>query len=262
MTPNAASAALLALLGAVLAVPASANLALPYAYSAAGDVDDPNSLVEDMTFFGMATASAATDWAWAQTDLGIQRAGASGDGGGTWHGALSVWSDGFTYSGEPGTGTAQVSLSLDGLFAGADAAVSGYALLKTAYPVLPGDLYALLSGATTLPADMEVVLWDSRDNQAGAVHTVLTGSFQYGYGETFYLTSVFGVAASGNGAVDFGHTAEFGISGAGDLVTDSGTRYMAAAVPEAHEWAMLMAGLGLMGLRLRRRGPGSSRIAA
>lgn len=254
MTQSIRLATATALLGLALSGSVQASLALPYAYAAAADVDDPNTLVEGMTFFGMGSALAQIDFSWARTEMGVHHAEARGDESTTRYGALSAWADGFTVTGGIGSGLANVSMTLDGAFGASSYAAAGYALIKAAYPVLPMDLISYISGGSPLPADVEVVMWSLKDSihNAGAINTVMTGSFNFDYNTPFYLTSVFGVMASGIGHADFSNTGTFGITLPGNLVSDSGTGYMAAAVPEAHEWALMMAGLGLIGLRARR----------
>lgn len=249
------TAAAIALLSLALSGPVQASFGGPYAYAGAGDVDDVNTLVDEMTF-GWPTGVAQFHDTWAQTAMGVHRAVAMGDGSGTRYGAVSAWSDEFTVSGGTGSGSAQVSLSISGLFGTENAESAGYLLLKTADPLTPVDLMGYLMGAP-LPAGVEVVLWSADDgiHDAGPVDTVFSGGFGFAYGTPFYLTSVAGVMASGVGLADFSDTATFGISvAAGTLATASGTAYLAAAVPEAHEWALMLVGLGLLGLQIRRRG--------
>lgn len=112
-----------------------------------------------------------------------------------------------------------------------------------------------------------------------AVNVTLTGSFTFTYGEAFYLIGVFE-----SGIADTGALAAFEISetpgalaavdGSGPTLLDffnsarltsvvlphgtsfssaSGTAYTVTAVPEPGEWLMLLAGLGLIGWRVRRR---------
>lgn len=247
-------AAATALLGLALGGSAQANFGGPYAYAGVANVDDLNTLVDEMTF-GWPTGTIQLHNTWAQTEMGVHRAVAIGDEGPTRYGAVSAWSDEFTVSGGSGGGTAQVSLSLTGLFGAGDYASASYFLFKTADPLLPLDMLDYLNGAP-VPAGIEVVMWSegSSLHDAGPVDTVLTGSFNYGYDTPFYLTSVAGLMASGVGRAEFGDTATFGISaGTGTLATASGTAYLAAAVPEAHEWTLILVGLGLLGLQIRRK---------
>lgn len=256
MTKSIQFVAATALLSLALSGSAQASFALgPYAYAAAADVDNLNSAVEDMTFKGSPTGLAQYVNSWAQTDMGVHHVVAAGDGTATRYGALSAWSDAFTITGGVGNGVANVSLSIDGALGNSPYATAGYVLLKTANPVLPGDLmnYYLAGGA--LPLGAETVRWGTGDSahDAGVVKTVLTGSFNYTYDSAFYLTSVFGAVAAGAGSANFGDTATFGISVYGDIGTGSGATYLAAAVPEPETWAMLLIGLGLIGLQARRR---------
>lgn len=243
------------LLGLGLALSAGAQAGIPvYTYAAAGDVDNLDTLVEDMAFFGGA-ASAVADFSSAATTLGVNHAAASGNGSASYFGALSIWSDLFTATGSSGAGSANVSITIDGDFGAMPYAMGGYALLKSDEVLTPEQLYASLGSG--LPAGVGVVMWGVGDSASnpGAVHVVMTGTVNFEYDTPFYLTSVFGVVATGLGSADFSHTAQFGISlnGPGELTPLSGTTYMAAAVPEAHEWALMLAGLGLIGLQARRR---------
>lgn len=244
-----------ALLSLSLSGSALASMAFgPYAYAAAGDVDNLYTPVEDMTFDGSTTGVAQYVNSWAQTEMGVHHVVAGGDGSALLYGAVSAWSDAFTMTGGSGYGVASVSLSIDGAFLAAPYSAAGYMLLKAANPVMPWELMSYLDTGV-LPAGVETVMSGMADSSgnAGPVHTVLTGSLNYEYGSTFYLTSVFGAAASGIGSADFGNTATFGISTVGDIGTGSGVTYMAAAVPEPETWAMLLAGLGLIGLQANRR---------
>ena len=243
-----------ALLTLVLSGSAQASFGSgPYAFSAAADVDNLDTLVGAMTGNGSATDIAQFANSWAQTEMGVHHAVAIGDTSSTRFGALSAWADTFTTNGA--AGVAQVSLTLDGEFAAANYAVAGYQLFKSAAPVMPWELMSYLNGSTGLPSGVETVLSGFGDSAGspGPVHQILSGNFSYAAGETFYLTSVFGVAATGNGAADFANTATFGISMNEGFSTGSGAGYMTAAVPEPETWAMLLVGLGLIGMQANRR---------
>ncbi len=255
-------AAATALLGLGLAVSAGARAGIPvYTYAAAGNVDNPDTLVEDMAFFG-GSALALADFSSAATSLGVNHAAASGNGSGGYFGAVSVWSDLFTATGASGAGSANVSVTINGSVGAAPFAMGGYALLKSDEVLTPEQLYSFLGSG--LPAGVDVVMWGTGDSVSnpGALHVVMTGTVAFDYDTPFYLTSVFGVAATGLGSADFSNTAQFGISlnGPGTLTPLSGTAYV-AAVPEAHEWALMLAGLGLIGLQARRRRDGQRLVA-
>lgn len=248
-------ATIAALLGLGLALSAGARASIPvYTYAAAGDVENLSTLVEDMAFFGGAAAAVA-DFSSAATTLGVNHAAASGNGSASFFGAVSVWSDLFTVTGASGAGSANVSVTIDGAFAAAPYAMGGYTLLKSDEVLSPEQLYSFLGSG--LPTGVDVVIWGVGDSHSdpGAVHVVMTGTVNFDYDTPFYLTSIFGTVATGIGSADFSDTAQFGISlnGPGELTPLSGTPYMAAAVPEAHEWALMLAGLGLIGMQARRR---------
>lgn len=172
-------------------------------------------------------------------------------------GALSVWSDLFTISGGAGSGTAQASAALSGSFAADYFSAYSYALIKSDNPLLPEDIFAFLElGIPPVGASLVLGAYNDSVAAAGPVQIVLGNSFDFTYDSPFFLTGLLVVGASDSGEVDFGNTAVFGITVAsgGQANAMSGTAYGAAqSVPEPETWAMLLASLGLVGLRLRRR---------
>jgi len=178
--------------------------------------------------------------------------------------AVSAWSDGFVVNGGSGTGTLNLSVQLHGtLLVEADVI---YALLMSSDP----DAFspaAIVSDADAgyiqLPGTTPVLLVevdDTPDYPAGSGAISLPSGFvdqqfnvsvSFTYGQTFYLASVLDIGGYG----DFYNSANFGISAPdGTSITSlSGTPYPAVAVPEPETWAMLLAGLGLVGVAARRR---------
>jgi hypothetical protein len=184
-------------------------------------------------------------------------------------GALSIWSDLFTISGGVGNGMAQVSAVVSGALSGNYYSAFGYALIKSDAPLLPQDILPVPTQpiqpddfffnltSTLYQAGGSVVLSAYNDSvsAAGPVQIVLGNSFDFTYDSPFYLTGILVVGASESGEAEFSHTADFGMTVVGDGEVDalSGTAYAAAQpVPEPETWAMLLAGLGLVALRLRR----------
>ncbi len=98
--------------------------------------------------------------------------------------------------------------------------------------------------------NLAVSLWS---NDSGGPAKMLDFDVQNG---------VFGSAANGSGPLNPG-SYYFNISGTG--VGTSGGAYSITAstlpVPEAETWAMMLAGLGLVGLQLRRKGKVAKEIA-
>lgn len=108
-----------------------------------------------------------------------------------------------------------------------------------------------------------------------SISLTLTGTIQFNYGEAFYLIgkmsavtgegfasfTVFGdpmPEPDGTGAttLDFSNSANLvniALPEGASASFASGTAYNVTAVPEPGEWAMLLAGLGLVGWRARRR---------
>jgi hypothetical protein len=179
--------------------------------------------------------------------------------------AVSVWSDGFVVNGGSGVGTLNLSIQLHGtLIAEADVV---YALLKSddSNAFSPAAIIADAgAGYINLPGTTPVLLVEVDDTPdypvnpgtvfslpSGFVNQVFNVSVSFTYGQTFYLASVLDIGGYG----DFYNSADFGITAPdGTSITSlSGTLYPAAAVPEAETYAMMLAGLGLVGFMARRR---------
>ena len=175
--------------------------------------------------------------------------------------ALSVWSDGFVVNGGSGVGTLNFSVQLHGtLFDPQDVV---YALLMSEDPntffpaaiVAQADYgYENLSGATPV---LLVELDDTPDFQppadslpSGSVNSLFNVSVPFTYGQSFYLASVLDIGGYG----DFYNSAKFGITAPEGAIINklSGTLYPVATVPLGETWALMLAGLSILGVRHRR----------
>jgi hypothetical protein len=195
----------------------------------------------------------------ARASLGDNGVAMPSGGGGY---AVSAWSDGFVVTGGSGTASLNLSVQLHGTLI--DPQDAHYALLKSDDPNAFSPASIISEGvATTGPAGTTQVLYvevdDSFDHSdhgatslpSGFVNQVFNMNVSFTYGQTFYLASVLDIGGHG----DFYNSADFGITapvGAG-ITSLSGTLYPAAAVPEADTYAMMLAGLSLVGFAARRR---------
>ncbi len=205
-----------------------------------------------------------------QTTGGIDR---EVDGG-------SIWSDGFTATGDAGSGSLALSVHLQGNVSGH--AEMGYALFVSPQPFDLGAIIATVSAAEDLWAvqlpDSTLVLFTgvaNRCGQAGASYAcghvpyenhqgpldlTLTASVPFTNGQTIYVASLFagGVGVFG-GNESFFNSADFGISAPADTTLEalSGSVY-AAAIPEPSTALLLVVGTVLGALRGRFKRAGSA----
>lgn len=200
----------------------------------------------------------------AQTDYGINQA-TSGTTSNTLAYAGSLWWDQYTISGGAGAGSASFSAALDGSLASSGLAGAGVGYVLAISSTLPASFNIDFSTLTALNTsswlDTQLAAFNTGanvlayyvDSVSGtsnkAIDEVFAGSFGFTYDTPFYIGAVLLTGAGGNsGTANFFNTATFNIAlSAGD------TLMVASSVPEPGEWAMLLAGLGLIGLRLRGR---------
>jgi hypothetical protein len=87
----------------------------------------------------------------------------------------------------------------------------------------------------------------------------------FGSGTSYacFATPGTGLCTPGSGLVPFSPTGEFAGQGNSSAPAETGVRVLAASVPEPSTWLTMFAGLGLVGMSMRRRKPAtvSARIA-
>lgn len=199
----------------------------------------------------LAEASAKTGFARSFVETNWVPANGSTSGNSSAQ-ATSNWSDWFVISGGTGVGTASFTSLLDGVLASSK---NGSASLSVNIGYTPKTSCFTLCGE----ADMNQTLLNQISNLSGksksTMEQALEGQFTFAYNKPFALTVMLGVQATNGGMADF-TLGSLGNSlllpqGAG-LYSASGLDYV-QAVPEAETYAMMLAGLGLVGWAARRR---------
>ena len=201
--------------------------------------------------------------------------------GGPFAVSISAWTDRFTITGGSGRGTAQVSSIITGQFGPKPDPSYGGAGNYDLFVGTAAQIASLFARPLEFIVDNElsgaaltleqVVLAPGKTDPGEPLPPqsnfggVLTGAVDFTYGESFYLVSVLSGFANDFGVLNALNSANFGISApiGATLVSDAGFAY-ASAVPEPEHWAMLLAGLGIVGWAARRRQQPSSghRLAA
>lgn len=262
-SPVAVTAALLTSVLAVYAPVSTAALPDHGLISGAGAITSTPSWANDTSLVSVTGSGYSAS---AQTDYGINQA-TSGTTSNTLAYAGSLWWDQYTISGSTGTGSAGFSAILDGMLTstGSSGAGVGYVLaisstLPTSFDINFSSLNATNveswlntqlaafntpSGANLLAYYVDSVAFVS----STTINETFSNTFSFEYDTPFYIGAALLTGAGGNsGSANFFNTATFNLDlGAGDTVI------MASAVPEPGEWIMLLAGLGLIGMRLKGR---------
>lgn len=168
--------------------------------------------------------------------------------------ATSSWNDWFVISGGTGLGTASFVSELNGTLASGKNGSAGYSL-NIGYST---GSYCYYYYNTCSEADQSQTLFSQSSSLYGKGKSTLSqdieGEFTFEYDKAFQLTATLGSNASNGGQANF-TLASLGSS----LVLPEGSSLMGSsglyvqAVPEADTYAMMLAGLGLVGFAVARR---------
>lgn len=169
-------------------------------------------------------------------------------------GATSTWSDWFVISGGTGLGTASFSSLLNGVMASNKNGSAGYSL-NIGYST---GTYCYSWYNTCGEADQSQTLLSQTSSLSGKSKSTLSqdieGEFTFAYDKAFQLTAMLNVSASNGGMADFTLASlddSLVLPEGANLLSSSGLYVQ--AVPEAETYAMMLAGLGLVGWAARRR---------
>ncbi len=168
--------------------------------------------------------------------------------------ANASWSDWFVISGGSGLGTTSFESVLNGTLSSAKNGSASYSL-NIAYST---GAYCYYWYNTCGEADQDQSLFSQTSSLSGKAKSTLSqnieGEFTFEYDKAFQLTASLSTSAANGSMADF-NLASLGSS----LVLPVGSQMLSAsglyvqAVPEAETYAMMLAGLGLVGFAARRR---------
>jgi hypothetical protein len=191
-------------------------------------------------------ARAETKWVPSSNDYGYNYGSSSAS-------ATSTWSDWFVISGGTGLGTASFASLLDGVMVSAKNGSASYSL-NIGYSTATICYWY----NTCSEADQSQALFSQTSSLSGKGKSTLSqdieGEFTFAYDKAFQLTATLNVSAANGGMADFSLA-----SLDSSLVLPEGANLLSAsglyvqAVPEAETYAMMLAGLGLVGWTARRR---------
>jgi len=195
---------------------------------------------------GLAQARVETKW--------VVGSGNGGSTGSSAAGASSTWSDWFVISGGTGNGTASFASLLDGVLS---SGTNGSAGVSLNIGYIPGASCYTLCGE----ADSSQILINQNFSLSGKGKSTLKqeveGEFSFAYDQPFALTVKLGVNAANGGMADFTLGSldknSLVLPDGASLLSASSFPYYVQAVPEAETYAMMLAGLGLVGWAARRR---------
>ena len=167
--------------------------------------------------------------------------------------AASTWSDWFVISGGTGLGSASFASLLDGVMASSKNGSAGYSL-NIGYST--GSYCYWYSSCSE--ADQSQTLFSQTSSLSGKGKSTLSqdieGEFAFAYDQAFQLTATLNVSAANGGMADFTLASldnSLVLPEGASLLSSSGLYVQ--AVPEAETYAMMLAGLGLVGAATARR---------
>jgi hypothetical protein len=248
------TAVLVALLG--LVQPAQAQLVSAVTYSSVQDGDFFESTATSQQLSFASARSPDLISAFVQTNYGVQRAqvrsawfGSGRDlqaGGGNIN---SQWTDSFIISGGVGTGVATYQVLIDGNleFSPLSFQPSASIILRVRGLVPAATNYVKTIG---LAGDSET--WQGTSFTNG----VLTRDFEFTYGSPFQIQNDLVLGGGQGGLALFGSTVVAGmvLPDGASLTTGSGALYAPiVAVPVPPGYALMLSGLAVIGLALRRK---------
>jgi len=182
---------------------------------------------------------------WAQTANGYGNSSAS---------ATSTWSDWFVISGGTGLGTASFMAQLDGKLQSTANGSASFGL-NVGYST---NTYCYYWYNTCSAADQSQTLVSQNTSLSGKSKTTLSqgieGEFTFAYDTPFQLTATLNVGASNGGLADVSFdTLSHSLVLPQGVTLQSASGLYVQAVPEAETYAMMLAGLGLVGFVVARR---------
>ncbi len=168
-------------------------------------------------------------------------------------GATATWSDWFVISGGTGVGTASFASLLDGMMVSAKNGSASYSL-NIGYSTGTYCYWYSACGE----ADQGQTLFSQTSSLSGKGKSTLSqeieGEFTFAYDQAFQLTATLNVNVANGGMADFTLASlddSLVLPEGANLLSSSGLYVQ--AVPEAETYAMMLAGLGLVGVAAARR---------
>jgi hypothetical protein len=188
---------------------------------------------------------------WAQT---TDSNGNSSGYGSSSASATSSWSDWFVISGGTGLGTASFMAQLDGKLQSTANGSASFGL-NVGYST---NTYCYYWYNTCSAADQSQTLVSQNTSLSGKSKTTLSqgieGEFTFAYDTPFQLTATLNVGASNGGLADVSFdTLSHSLVLPQGVTLQSASGLYVQAVPEAETYAMMLAGLGLVGFAAARR---------